>query len=204
MHGMKSKNHELKLLLSLGLDYIRWTQLTPMLMAWAFALLALALLVFVNFQQQTLSAMEYLVQWLTQLPLVGAYFTGLFSAEDAQVNIGTDDLKSYALRGWFFISLAFMLVNMALSSWLGPFRPWSLQRKIVFAGIGSLLIMAGLVWVYFTGSENFNGSRAGWMLNFSLWSLLVFLISAYSLSVSHVLGRISRALTQGPAQQQSV
>ena len=196
---MQPRNRELKLLLALGLDYIRWTQLTPMLFAWGCALLALALLVFVNFQQQAFSAMEYLAQWLMNLPLAGGYFTTLLSAEDTSVEIGIDDLKSYALWGWFFLSLFFMLANMALSAWLGPFKPWTLKRKIALAAVGSLLILAGLVWVYFAGSENFNGSRAGWMFNFSLWSLLVFLLSAYILSVSHALGRISQALVQEPA-----
>jgi hypothetical protein len=203
MQTMKPKNQELKLLLSLGLDYIRWTQLTPMLMAWGFALLVLALLVFVNFQQQAFSAMENLMQWLTQLPMVGEYFTARFSVEDSQVEIGTAELKTYALWGWFFVSLVFMLLNMALSAWLGPFQPWSLKRKIAYAGFASLLLLAALVWVYFTGSENFNGSRAGWMLNFSLWSLLVFLLSAYSLSAAHVLGRVSSALTARPVEQAS-
>ena len=123
------------------------------------------------------------------------YFTALLSTEDAGAELSVDDLKSYALRGWFFISLVFMLANMAVSSWLGAFTPWTLKRKILYAGFASLLLLAGLVWVYFAGSENFNGSMAGWMLNFSLCSLLVFLVSVYSLSISHVLDRINLALS---------
>lgn len=200
---MKSENKELKLLLSLGLDYIRWTQLTPMLLAWGFALLMLVLLVFVNFQQQTFSAMEYVMQWLTQLPLLGEYFTALLSAEDSEVNISMDDLKGYALRGWFFLSLLFMLADMAVSAWLGPFQPSTLKRKILYVGFGCLLLLAGFVLIYFTGSEVFNGSMAGWMFNFSLWTLLVFLGSVYSLSVSHVLGRINLALSGTSAKPHS-
>jgi hypothetical protein len=33
---------------------MRWTQLTPMLLTWAFGLLMLLALTFVNFQEQTL------------------------------------------------------------------------------------------------------------------------------------------------------
>ncbi len=186
------------MLVSLGLDYLRWSQLTPMLLTWAFALLMLAALVFVNFQQQAFSATGNVIQWLMQLPLLGKYFSAFFTAEDTGVKLGIDDLKSYALWGWFVISLAFMLVNMALSAWLGPFQPWSLKRKILYAGFGCLLFFAGLVWVYFAGNENFNGSMASWMFSFSLWALLVFLVSVYSLSISHVLGRISEGLSGSP------
>ena len=196
-------NKELKLLISLAIDYLRWTQLTPMLLTWGFALLMLAMLIFVNFQEQVVSALEYFIQWLMQLPLLGKYFTAIFSNEDTTVHLGIDDLKTFALRAWIVISLVFMLAHMAVSALFGPFEPWSLKRKLVYAGAGSVLLLLGLVLNYFSGVQNFNGGASGWMLQFSLLSLGVFLVSTYSLSVSHALGRLNEALSDPDGTQVS-
>jgi hypothetical protein len=187
------------MLLSLGLDYFRWTQLTPMIFTWGFALLLLAMLIFVNFQQQVVNVLEYFVEWLSGLPLVGPYVTELLADQETTVKLGTEDLKTFALRSWFVVSLLFMLAGMLLSRWLGPFRTRSLKRKIVYAAVASAALLAGLVLNYFVDPGNFNGGLAGWMFNFSLLSLIVFLVSAYSLTIAHVLGKLSSALMEGAA-----
>jgi len=191
---VNSRNIELKMLLSLGLDYFRWTQLTPMIFTWGFALLMLAMMIFVNFQQQVVNGLEYFVGWLAKLPLLGPYVTELLSDQETTVKLGTEDLKTFALRAWFVVSLVFMLTGMLLSRWLGPFKTRSLKRKILYATICSLALLAALILNYFAVPENFNGGLAGWMFNFSLLALIVFLVSAYCLSVAHVLGRLSAAL----------
>jgi len=187
------------MLLSLGLDYFRWTQLTPMLLTWGFALLMLVMLIFVNFQQQVVNALEYFAHWLMQLPLVGVHVTELLSGQEQTVNVGIDGLKSFALKAWLVLSLLFTLTAMVLSSWLGPFRVISLKRKLIFAASGCMLLLGGFILNYFAGQENFNGAMAGWMFQFSLISLVVFLVSAYSLSVSHALGRVNAILMKEPA-----
>jgi hypothetical protein len=78
-HVVLSQNHILKLLLSIGLGYMRWTQLTPMLLLWGFGLLMLLALTFVNFKEQTISALVFILEWLLQLPLVGERITPLLS-----------------------------------------------------------------------------------------------------------------------------
>jgi len=193
---MNYRNQELKMLLSLALDYFRWTQLTPMIFTWGFALLLLAMLVFVNFQHQVVNVLEYFVEWLMQLPLVGPYVTEFLSDQETTVKLGTEDLKTFALRTWFVVSLLFMLGSMLLSRWLGPFRVRSLNRKILYAAICALLLLGALILNYFAAPENFNGGAGGWMFNFSLLSLIVFLVSVYSLSVAHALGRLSAALVE--------
>jgi len=193
---VKTVSFELKMLLSLGLDYFRWTQLTPMIFTWGFALLLLAMLVFVNFQQQVVNVLEYFVEWLMRLPLVGPYVTEFLSDQEKTVKLGTEDLRTFALRTWFVVSLLFMLGGMLLSRWLGPFKVRSLKRKILYAAACSVLLLVALVFNYFAVPENFNGGVGGWMFNFSLLSLIVFLVSVYSLSVAHALGRLNAALVQ--------
>jgi len=191
------------MLLSLGLDYFRWTQLTPMIFTWGFALLMLAMMVFVNFQQQVVDGLGYFTRWLMELPLVGPYVTEAMSEQETTVKLGAEDLKTFALRAWFIVSLLFMLISMILSRWLGPFPARSLKRKISYAAVGCLLLLAGLILNYYAVPENFNGGATGWMFNFSLLALIVFLVSAYSLSISHALGRLSAALMKDAAEMTS-
>ena len=47
---------------------------------------------------------------------------------------------------------------------------------------------------YYAAPQNFNGAASAWMLNFSLISLLVFMVSAYCLSVAHFFAYLNEAL----------
>ena len=173
---MQSQTYILKLLLSLGLGYMRWTQLTPMLLMWGFALLMLLALTFVNFQQQTISALASLLEWLTQLPLVGTRIASFLSGESTGIHLNTGDFESLVLSTWAVASLALMLAGMVISWLFGPFRPWTLKRKIVLAAAGMVLFLGGLVANYYAAPHNFNGAVSAWMLNFALISLLVCLL----------------------------
>jgi len=134
---------------------------------------------------------------------VGPYVTEAMSEQETTVKLGAEDLKTFALRAWFIVSLLFMLISMILSRWLGPFPARSLKRKISYAAVGCLLLLAGLILNYYAVPENFNGGATGWMFNFSLLALIVFLVSAYSLSISHALGRLSAALMKDAAEMTS-
>ena len=191
------QQHILKLLLSLGLGYLRWTQLTPMLLMWGFGLLMLLALTFVSFQEQTLSALEYFLEWLMQLPVVGKHITPFLSDESTTTHLTAIDFKSSLLSAWAVLSLVFMLAGFVISSLFGPFKPWTLKRKILIAGAGVVLLLAGMAVNYYAAPKNFNGDAASWMLNFSLISLLVFVVSAYCLSVAHFLAYLNDALMAG-------
>ncbi|GEM_PF-4063031 len=73
----------LALLLSLGIDYIRWTQLAPMFLMWGFGLLILLALTFVNFQAQMVPALASFLEWLAQLPVIGPQVVPLLSGKPA-------------------------------------------------------------------------------------------------------------------------
>jgi hypothetical protein len=194
----------LKSVLSLGLNYMRWTQLTPMLITWGVALAMLAALTLINFQEQVFSALEILLRWLTQLPVVGGYVNEMMSDQSGEIHKTTGDFKSFLLKAWSILSLAFMLASMAISAVFGPFQPWTLKRKLLFTSLGVGLLLAGLVSNYYANAQAFNGKASGWMLNFSLMSLAVFLVSTYCLSVSHFLRFLDDALLRNDAAERTV
>jgi len=191
---VKLQNHITKLILSWTLGYMRWTQLTPMLLLWGFSLMMVLALTFVNFQEQAITVLEFMLEWLVQLPLVGEYIMKFLSDETSNTHIRSSDLKSFVLSSWALVSLVFMLVGIVLSFLFGPFKPWVLKRKILITGVGTVLLLAGMVANYYAAPQNFNGEASAWMLNFSLISLLVFVVSAYCLSISHFLGYLNDAL----------
>ncbi len=191
---MQPKNSILKILLSLGLRYMRWTQLTPMILTWSFGLLMLLALILVNFQEQTLSVVGALLEWLTQLPVVGERITLLLTDESTTTQMTSSDFESFVFSAWVVLSLVFMLIGMVVSLLFGPFHPWTLKGKILFAGAGVVLLLAGMCAIYFAVPQNFNGATSAWMLNFSLISLLVFVVSAYCLSAAHFLAYLDDAL----------
>lgn len=168
-----------------------------MLLMWGFGLVMLLALTFINFQEQTISVLAPFLEWLVQLPLVGERIATLLSGESTDTHITTGDFESFVLSAWAFVSLLFMLAGMVMSAWLGPFQPWSLKRKILIAGAAVVLLLAGMVLNYYAVPGNFNGEASGWMLNFSLISLLVFGVSAYCLSVAHFLGYLNESLMAG-------
>ena len=194
---MKSQHPVLKLLLSWGLGYMRWTQLTPMLLLWGAGLLMLLALTFVNFQEQTVSVMAVILEWLVQLPVVGERISLLLADENRRMHITTGDFKSLVLSSWAMLSLIFMLAGIIISALFGPFQPWALKRKILIAGSGAVLLLAGMVANYYAAPQNFNGEASAWMLNFFLISLLVFVVSSYCLSISHFLGYLNETLVAG-------
>jgi hypothetical protein len=176
---------------------MRWTQLTPMLLLWGFGLMMVLALTFVNFQEQTITVLEFMLEWLVQLPVVGEYIANLLPDENSTTHISKSDLKSFVLSSWALLSLVFMLAGIVLSSLFGPFQPWTLKRKMLITGVGTVLLLAGMVANYYAAPHNFNGEASAWMLNFSLISLLVFVVSAYCLSISHFLGYLNEALMAG-------
>ena len=192
--AVRQQNQFPNLLFSLVLNYIRWTQLIPMLMVWGAGVAMLLALTLVNFQDQTLSVFEWLIQRLSQLPFVGDRITQALSNQEGETHITTSDFKSFMLYSWSIISLVFMLASMAISALFGPFKPWSLKKKFGLLGIGVGLLLAGIIFNFFAVPENFNGAVSGWVINFTAIGLLVSLVSVYSLTVSHLLLSLDKAL----------
>ena len=166
----------------------------PMLFVWGFAVVMALAMVFVNFQQETLTVMSSVLEWLVQLPLVGERIAVFFTEQNGDTRITTEDFKSFLLRVWMMGSLLFFLVGLGLSTLFGPFKPWTLKLKIGLAAAASFLLGLGLCANYYAVTENFNASGSSWIFNFSILAVFLFLVSAYCLSVSHFLLRLIRSL----------
>jgi hypothetical protein len=203
--AVQTQNQLIKPLISIGLGYFRWTQLTPMILFWGAGIVMLMAMTFVNFQAQSFSILEWFLEWLVELPIVGDDFRGFLTEESQDlatqqaqepdqgqsIHVDTNDFTSILFRAWAVMSLIFMLLGMAVSAQYGPFKPWSLKRKIGFMGLAVLVLLAGFIANYFADPDNFNGGAGGWIFNFSMISLLIFIVSVYSLTLSHIVQMVS-------------
>lgn len=194
---MRNKTHPLQILGSLVIDYFRWSQLAPMITMWLFAALMMFMMFFVNHQEETVDGIAGVANWVTELPVVGPPFVEWLKSnevEDGVLHFGGDDFKVAAMKIWALGSLLLMVLGWLANLLFGPFQPATLKRKLAYAGLGSLALMAGFVAVYFLSPGLFNGTTLPWMLNFAAIALLVFLVSVWCLSIAHVLGLLSRSL----------
>lgn len=185
------------LVASLAIDYFRWTQLAPMVTMWLLALLMIVGMFFVTNQDTVLDILVAVLVWLESLPWVGEPVSARMEASAAEgggLSLGGQDMKAIALRAWAVISLVFMLLAL-IAGWLfGPFKPWTLRRKLGLIALACVLLMAGFVAAYFADPEEFNGPARQWMLMFTGVAVLIFIVSAYCLSIAHALGLLKRLI----------
>lgn len=188
----------LKLTATLAIDYWRWTQLSPLVTIWAFGIAMLAALLFFHVEAQSgdaLGSLLPLLEWIARLPLIGERFIAWLESlagEDGTIQL--DELKAAGLKAWSLLSLAFMLLALAINWAFGPFKPWSLKRKLGIAGLCCLALLASFVAGYFADPEPFNGPAGQWMLIFSSIALLLLIVNAWCLSIAHLLGLARRAV----------
>lgn len=201
--------HLLRALASLALDYLRWTQLVPMLFAWTFLLLLVGALLLTNFQDASFSLFERGVTVYERFagPLAEAAPADAAETPDVTPDspntsgetVGTttftgDDIMPVVLRGWALLALVGWLFSVLRSMLFGPREPARLLPKLRIAAYCAAGC-SGLMWIaYLLGSETFNGGPLGWALLFIGVPLGAWLVSLWSMGIGHVIGIFQRHL----------
>lgn len=217
--------HVLAAVVTAGVAYLRWTQLVPMLVVWIFVWLMVLALLLVNFQDQAFTAVEraaYVYEaWFGGDPedLLGpspeaAADPGTTdpppaadpaTSGDGALHFDDGDISSWLWGYWALLSLAGWILGGLRSLVFGPREPWRLGAKLKVAAGVAALASAGMFASWLWGSETFNGGPLGWVALFLGVPLLAWLVSAWSLSVAHLLDRLAdaagRALDQAPGYQ---
>jgi hypothetical protein len=193
-------------LAGLASDYFRWTQLVPMITAWAFLLVMVGAMLLGSFQQQSFSTIEWgvntyervfgPVQTESETPADPAAGSASDQADDGAVRFSGEDFMPWVLRAWAIMALAGWLLGMLRAVVFGPREPMRLKRKLALAAIPATACVALFGLAYFFGSEEFHGSAVGWLLMFTGFPLGAWLVSAYSLSVTHGLDMFRRKVVE--------
>jgi hypothetical protein len=186
-------------LLIAAIQYVRWSQLIPMLTAWVLLLLMLMLIVAISFQEGLDDLLVRSEPWLESLlgaaPQVGE--PAVAEAQDGAGRVDASgalelddiDIRPWIVRGWLVLALIGALFDGVFR---GRFSIWParLRGRLVLAAVPAVGVALGLSACYLFGSEQFHGSLFSWLLLFAGAPLVVWLVSAYSLTVSAVLGAL--------------
>ena len=193
---MKPEPHPLQLLGALLIDYLRWSQLTPMILMWFGILGMLFLLFFVNNQEATWSAANTTAEWVASLPLVGPWFVELMDAQAQNDSLDSIDLKSAALSAWAALSLVLMLIGWIAGFFFGPFTPWTLKRKIGLSAVASLLVAVAFVGLFYAAPELTQDPFGKVLASGIGLAAATFIVSSWCLSVAHLLGRVRQMVAE--------
>lgn len=195
-----------RLLAGLAIDYLRWTQLVPMLTVWTFLIVMVGAVLLISFQQQSLSLIDWSMttyeRYFGPIELETTEMTASpvpnasTETDAAPVKFSDDDFMPWAFTAWGVVALAGWLLSALLAKLFGPRAPMPLERKLVIAAVPALASSALLILAYFFGGARFNGSAIGWMVMFLGMPFGVWLVSVYSLSVAHVLDLLRRRVVE--------
>jgi len=186
--------------LALFIDWVRWTQFVPMLMAWAFILLALGLMALVNFQEQGFTVVERLVILWDRYPWLPRLDGAVDSTETGGLTLNDEGFRQVVVTGWAGISVVLFLLSLLRQAIFGPGELVPFTRKLRRTLLPVGLVWLGFVGTYVFGSETFHGGPVIWLFGFTAACALVLAVSAYSLGVSslvdHVLATPARPLPE--------
>lgn len=181
-------------LAGLALDYLRWTQILPMVAAWTFFGLMIAALLLTNFHETAMPLTERALVLVERL--FGPFESTQAGAEDdaGALHFTDEDILPIVYRAWGLLALAGWLLGMLWRWRFGARPPVPLRRKLVRAAIAAVIGVGLCLFAWGFGSETFHGGPIGWLALFFGAGLAVWLVSAYALSVSALIDRIQQSL----------
>ena len=191
----------IKFVISLVIDYFRWTQLAPMVTVWGFGLLMLVALFFVNYQEESFDAVFAAYEWIAGLPLLGEPFAAWMHSladDNGTASPGGFDIKAATFKVWGYLSLAMMLIALTANWIFGPIKPWTLKRKLGVAALCCAVLLAGFMAMYFAQPrlDQEEIPIKSWLFSFGGVSLLLFIVSTWCLSIAHLLGLLRKSIDE--------
>jgi hypothetical protein len=188
-----------------GIDYVRWTQLVPMVTVWVFMVLMAVAMLFVTFQTESMTLMqelqlrypeltERIAGWAGNPALANTHDSG---APEGSLHFSDEDIMPFVLKAWAVLALVGSLLGALRNRIFGPKPPTPLLRKLLLAALFAALCSGAFFAAYHFGGEHFNDGLSSWLPLFVGIPLFAWVVSVYSLGVSHLLGRLNRWIEAG-------
>ena len=196
-----------KVIAHFTLDYVRWTQLVPMVIGWAFAIIMVLALLLVAFQGEIDSM-------LTRAePAIERWFGAPAEVNEAQhgdesgtIEITDDNIMPWIYRIWGGFAFIGWIFSMIRTKLFGPKPPKKLRKKIFHAGIASLGFVALLTFGTMVLGGTTGNTSFELMVPFVLLPILLFVVSVWGLSISHIItkiqGEIDKLGNSNPEKEQ--
>jgi len=195
-----------KTLVNLFLDYVRWTQLVPMVFGWIFAVVMILALLLIGLEGEINSLLEkaepYAVQFFGDAPETP--IDGETSAESSSVQITEDEIVSWIYRIWGVLAFIGLLLNIIRTKLFGPKPQKGLRRKIAIAGIGAISYVILLFLGYMLIGDFSGNTLIELTVPFILLPFLLWLVSVWGLSVSHLISKLQLFLDELLIEENSI
>lgn len=183
----------LRALLSIIIDYVRWTQLIPMLAVWGFLCACLLVAAFASFESQGIAALELMIVVFAAAAQMLPE-TLVPRTADGAIRISGDDLLSVLAWAWLIFSFVATALGSLVGSWLRPAFLQTLRGRLSSAAIAATIVGISFFAVYAAAPERFNGTLTSALPLFIGGPLLAWIVSAWSLTVSTALGLLYDAV----------
>lgn len=199
-----------RMLLGIGLGYLRWTQLVPMIVVWGFTFIGLLGAILVSFQEQSITALAWLHQATAPIPglhdAIGRWMqdSGAITSSGG-IHLTDEQLTPLMVRGWALLSLALFLFS-GIWRWITnsaprPRRP--LRKKILWAALASIAVVALTILVLMMGGAGNDINPSEMILMGIIGMAILWSVAIYSLTVAHVLGWLIELVDSGSFSAQS-
>ncbi len=183
-----------KLLAGLALDYLRWTQLIPMILLWTFACAMIGALLLIGAHEAMLSDPDRFEELIEQAePVLTPIIDAVAPVVSFLVARGDGlSAEQWVIRIWGWLALIGMLVSWLVATIIGPREPWPFRRKIAIAAVAAvgygLLILVSMLIL------DAEGSTLAIVINTAFFPIVLIIVSAWSLGISHLVDNVQRRL----------
>jgi hypothetical protein len=181
------------------LDYLRWTQMVPMVTAWTFLALMTGAMLLVGFQEASFALIERALTWWD--PAWAAADTDADPAPDTAqeqtsdgLHFTDEDFMPYVLTAWGIGALVGQALGALRAALFGHRKRRPLRRQLWLAAAVGLGFAVVLLLCYLFGQAPYQGPAVFWFALFAGAPLMAWLVSAYSLSVNALLLRFKDML----------
>jgi len=179
----------LRSIAALGVDYVRWTQMVPMIFGWTFLILGIGILGALGFQTDIDAALQAAAANPEGAGFLIRGIEALFVRLEEGPGLTWERFSGWVMGGWAIASLLLMLLSGVMRQLRGPRPPVALARRAVWS-LGALAIVWLILVLLIAGPLSTPGQTGASLLIATLWCVVVFGLTVWALLVGEVLGKV--------------
>ena len=206
--GLAAIPEPLRILLGLGLDYLRWVSLTPMVLLWALYLVLVLLMIHINLEGSFDNVLERgyeiyserfgPIEWIEE----GRAEYEREQAMQEEIEVTPQESEEFdigalfrlIMKIWGIIALAAWGLSLLRGLVFGPRPPRTLGQKLKLMLLAVLAGWTVLLLTALFGSTTFVDGLSSWIVWFSVLAVLLTVVSGITLIIGEGFEFLRRRL----------